>query len=95
MSGAIQEEHLVEAQVMQQVQAIYNGALKDVLQQQKPFFDKVAATDAGAKKPFYGCTEAQAQAWRECYVREEMRQGNVIGGIAGGLAKAGFSFCYL
>ena len=80
----------LENALLQRIGGIYAGALEDALKSKRRFLQKVKALDEGRIKPpqYYVDTD-QVGKWREGFVRELIRQENVINGIMQELDKAG------
>lgn len=89
MANAINWGDLYEAAMMRRVVMVYNEALKKALANQRAFLDKVQAVADGAIRPPAGYTDAQAARWRQGFLRELMRQQNVVDSIMNELNAAG------
>lgn len=88
--NAIDRCDALEAALMARVGEIYAGALRTAIKKRAAFLRKIKAVDEGRIKPpqYYVDTD-QVDKWREGFVRELMRQENVIEGIMDELDKAG------
>lgn len=80
----------LEAALMARVGEIYADALRDAIKKRAAFLRKIEAVDDGRTKPpqYYVDTD-QVGKWREGFVRELIRQENVIDGIMEELNRAG------
>lgn len=87
---AIDRCDALEAALMTRVSEIYAGALRTAIKKKAAFLRKIKAVDEGRIKPpqYYVDTD-QVEKWREGFVRELIRQENVIEGIMDELKKAG------
>lgn len=87
---AIDRCDALEAALMTRVSEIYAGALRTAIKKKAAFLRKIKAVDEGRIKPpqYYVDTD-QVERWREGFVRELIRQENVIEGIMDELKKAG------
>lgn len=88
--NAIDRCDALEAALMARVGEIYAGALRTAIKKRAAFLRKIKAVDEGRIKPpqYYVDTD-QVDKWREGFVRELMRQENVIEGIMEEINKAG------
>lgn len=88
--NAIERCDALEAALMARVGEIYAGALRTAIKKRAAFLRKIEAVDKGQIKPpqYYVDTD-QVDKWREGFVRELIRQDNVIEGIMDELNKAG------
>lgn len=88
--NAIERCDALEAALMARVGEIYAGALRTANKKRAAFLRKIKAVDEGQIKPpqYYVDTD-QVDKWREGFVRELIRQDNVIEGIMDELNKAG------
>lgn len=80
----------IEQATMTRVAEIYAGALRKALKNKKAFLQKVKDVETGKiKPPSYYKTEAQIALWKEGFLRELIRQNDVIDGIMRELNSAG------
>lgn len=87
---AIERGDALEAALMARVGAIYSDALRTAIKKRAAFLRKIEAVDKGhIKPPKYYVDAGRVKEWREGFVRELMRQENVIDGIMQELDKAG------
>lgn len=88
--NAIERCDALEAALMARIAEIYAGALRTAIKKRAAFLRKIEAVDEGRIKPpqYYVDTD-QVKKWREGFVRELIRQENVIEGIMDELKKAG------
>lgn len=88
--NAIERCDTLEAALMARVGEIYAGALRTAIKKRAAFLRKIEAVDEGQIKPpqYYVDTD-QVDKWRQGFVRELIRQENVIEGIMDELNKAG------
>lgn len=88
--NAIDRCDVLEAALMARVGEIYAGALRTAIKKRAAFLRKIKAVDEGRiKPPQYYIDTGQVDKWREGFVRELIRQENVIEGIMEELDKAG------
>lgn len=88
--NAIERCDALEAALMARVAEIYAGALRTAIKKRAAFLRKIEAVDEGRiKPPQYYINTGQVKKWREGFVRELIRQENVIEGIMDELDKAG------
>ena len=88
--NAIERCDALEAALMARIAEIYAGALRTAIKKRAAFLRKIEAVDEGRiKPPQYYIDTDQVDKWREGFVRELMRQENVIEGIMDELKKAG------
>lgn len=79
-----------QEECMRQIRRIYGDALETALKKQKRFFDKIEAIENGKyKPPQYYVQRGTVKKWRQGFVREALRQEQVIQGIMNVLNKAG------
>lgn len=87
---AIERCDALEAALMARIAEIYAGALRTAIKERAAFLRKIEAVDEGRiKPPQYYVDTGQVKKWREGFVRELIRQENVIEGIIDELDKAG------
>ena len=88
--NAIDRCDALEASLMARVGDLYADALRTAIKKRAAFLRKIEAVDKGQIKPpqYYVDTD-QVDKWREGFVRELIRQDNVIEGIMDALNKAG------
>lgn len=80
----------LESALMARVGEIYAGALRTAIKKKAAFLRKIEAVDDGRiKPPQYYIDTDQVEKWRQGFVRELIRQENVIDGIMDELEKAG------
>lgn len=80
----------IEQATMTRVAEIYAGALRKALKNKKAFLQKVKDVETGKiKPPSYYKTESQIARWKEGFLRELIRQNDVIDGIMRELNSAG------
>ena len=88
--NAIDRCDALETSLMDRVGEIYAGALRTAIKKRAAFLRKIKAVDEGRiKPPQYYIDTDQVKKWREGFVRELIRQENVIEGIMDELNKAG------
>lgn len=88
--NAIERCDALEATLMARIAEIYAGALRTAIKKRAAFLRKIEAVDEGRiKPPQYYIDTDQVDKWREGFVRELIRQENVIEGIMDELKKAG------
>lgn len=88
--NAIERCDALEAALMARIAEIYAGALRTAIKKRAAFLRKIEAVDEGRiKPPQYYIDTDQVKKWREGFVRELIRQENVIEGIMDELDKAG------
>lgn len=88
--NAIERCDALEAALMARVGEIYAGALRTAIKKRAAFLRKIKAVDEGQiKPPQYYVDNDQVDKWRKGFVRELIRQDNVIEGIMDELNKAG------
>jgi hypothetical protein len=88
--NALEQCDAIEAALIARISLIYGEALRTAIKRRAAFLKKVKAVDEGKIKPpqYYVDTD-QVDKWREGFVRELIRQENVIDGIMDELDKAG------
>ena len=88
--NALEQCDTIEAALIARISLIYGEALRTAIKKRAAFLKKVKAVDEGKIKPpkYYVDTD-QVDKWREGFVRELIRQENVIDGIMDELDKAG------
>lgn len=88
--NAIDRCNALEAALMARVGSIYADALRTATKKRAAFLRKIEAIDEGRIKPpqYYVDTD-QVDKWRQGFVRELIRQENVIEGIMEELNRAG------
>lgn len=80
----------VERELLNRAKEIYSAALVRALKTQKAFFRKIRDIDSGRiKPPKYYVDRGEVGKWREGFVRELMRQANLIARIMQELDAAG------
>ena len=88
--NAIDRCDALESALMARVGEIYAGALRTAIKKKAAFLRKIEAVDEGRiKPPQYYIDTDQVEKWRQGFVRELIRQENVINGIMDELEKAG------
>lgn len=88
--NAIDRCDTLESSLMARVGEIYAGALRIAIKKKAAFLRKIEAVDEGRiKPPQYYIDTDQVEKWRQGFVRELIRQENVIDGIMDELEKAG------
>lgn len=88
--NAIDRCDALESALMARVGEIYAGALRIAIKKKAAFLRKIEAVDEGRiKPPQYYIDTDQVEKWRQGFVRELIRQENVIDGIMDELEKAG------
>ena len=88
--NAIDRCDALEAALMARVGEIYAGALRTAIKKRAAFLRKIKAVDEGRiKPPQYYVDTGQVDKWREGFVRELIRQNQVIEGIMEEINKAG------
>lgn len=88
--NAIDRCDALESALMARVGEIYAGALRTAIKKKAAFLRKIEAVDDGRiKPPQYYIDTDQVEKWRQGFVRELIRQENVIDGIMDELEKAG------
>lgn len=79
-----------EEELIREIRRIYTGALQTALEKQKRFFQKIEDIESGKyKPPQYYVQRGTVAKWRQGFVREALRQEQVIQGIMNVLNKAG------
>lgn len=79
-----------EEELLQEIRRIYTDALHTALEKQKRFFKKIEDIESGKyKPPQYYVQRGTVKKWRQGFVREALRQEQVIQGIMNVLNKAG------
>lgn len=76
---------LVEKQALNRIEKLYMNALVTGLHRHRRTLEKALAAMSGALEPpsaYVAMGEQAVQAWRSGFVKELLRQGNVIEGIA-------------
>lgn len=88
--NAVERCDALENALLKRIGEIYSGAMSEALQRKKAFLQIIRDIDSGKIKPpkYYVDTD-QVKKWREGYVRDLIRQHNVIEGIMEELDKAG------
>ena len=88
--NALDKCDAIEAALMRRLGEIYGGALRTAVRKEKAFLEKIKAIDEGRIKPpqYYVDTD-QVDRWRQGYMRELVRQQNVISNIMDELDRAG------
>lgn len=88
--NAIEQCDVMENALLARVGRIYGNALRSAIRKKAAFLRKIKAVDEGRIKPpqYYVDTD-QVDKWRHGFVRELIRQQNVIDGIMDELNKAG------
>lgn len=88
--NAVEQCDAIEAALMARIGQIYGDALRTAVKRRASFLRKLKAVDEGKIKPpqYYVDTD-QVKKWRQGFVRELIRQENVIDGIMDELDKAG------
>lgn len=88
--NAIDRCNALEAALMARVGSIYADALRTATKKRAAFLRKIEAIDEGRiKPPQYYIDTDQVDKWRQGFVRELIRQENVIEGIMEELNRAG------
>lgn len=88
--NAIDRCNALEAALMARVGSIYADALRTATKKRAAFLRKIEAIDDGRiKPPQYYIDTDQVDKWRQGFVRELIRQENVIEGIMEELNRAG------
>ena len=88
--NAIDRCDALEAALMARVGEIYAGALRTAIKKRAAFLRKIEDVDEGRiKPPKYYVDTGQVDKWREGFVRELIRQNQVIEGIMEEINKAG------
>lgn len=87
---AIEQSDAIEHDTITRLVEIYAGALRTALKKKKAFLQKIKDVDSGKIKPpaYYVDTDT-VDKWREGFIREAMRQDQVIDGIMEELNAAG------
>lgn len=87
---AIEQSDAIEHATITRLAEIYAGALRTALKKKKAFLKKIKDVDSGKIKPpaYYVDTDT-VDKWREGFVRELLRQDQVIDGIMEELNAAG------
>ena len=90
MPNALTQGDRREAELMAEIRRIYGDALQTALEKQKRFFKKIEDIESGKyKPPQYYVQRGTVAKWRQGFVREALRQEQVIQGIMNVLNKAG------
>lgn len=80
----------LENALLKRIVGIYSAAMEDALKSKKRFLRKIRDIDEGRiKPPQHYVDTGQVKKWREGFVRELIRQENVIDGIMQELDRAG------
>lgn len=88
--NAIDRCNALEAALMARVGDLYADALRTAIKKRAAFLRKIEAIDEGRiKPPQYYIDTDQVDKWRQGFVRELIRQENVIEGIMEELNRAG------
>ena len=88
--NAIERCDALEADLMTRIAEIYAGELRTAIKKRAAFLRKIKAVDEGRiKPPQYYVDTGQVDKWREGFVRELIRQNQVIEGIMEEINKAG------
>lgn len=87
---AYERSSAIEHATLTRIADMYNGALRKALKTKRAFLRTVKAVDEGRIKPpdYYVITD-QVPRWRQGFLRELIRQNEVIDGIMAELNKAG------
>lgn len=87
---AFERGNEIEQALLTRVADIYSGALRKALKKKAAFLKKVKAVDDGViKPPKYYVDRGEEAKWREGFLRELIRQNEVIDGIMEELNAAG------
>ena len=88
--NAIERCDALENELLRRIGKIYSEAMVDALKRKKAFLQIIRDIDSGKIKPpqYYVDTD-QVKKWREGYVRQLIREHNVIEGIMEELDRAG------
>lgn len=79
-----------EEELLKEIRTIYGRALETALKKQQRFFKKIEDIESGKyKPPQYYVQRGTVKKWRQGFVREALRQEQVIQGIMNVLNKAG------
>lgn len=79
-----------EEELLREITRIYSGALKQALDEQKRFFKKIEDIESGKyKPPQYYVQRGTVKKWRQGFVKEALRQEQVIQHTMNILNKAG------
>lgn len=79
-----------EEELLREITRIYSGALKQALDEQKRFFKKIEDIESGKyKPPRYYVQRGTVKKWRQGFVKEALRQEQVIQHTMNILNKAG------
>lgn len=89
MANAVDWGDVYEAALMRRVAEVYNAALRRALANQAEFLQKIRDLDDGKIRPPTGYTDAQITRWRRGFVRELMRQQDIVDSIMRELNRAG------
>ena len=88
--NAIERCDALENALLRRIGDIYSEAMVDAIRRKKRFLQKIKDIDEGKiKPPQYYVDTNQVKKWREGFVRDLIRQENVIEGIMEELDKAG------
>lgn len=88
--NAVERCDALENELLKRIQSIYGKAMEDALRRKKAFLQIIRDIDEGRIKPpkYYVDTD-QVKKWREGYVRDLIRQHNIIEGIMEEMDRAG------
>ena len=88
--NAIERCDALENELLRRIGKIYSEAMVDALKRKKAFLQIIRDIDSGKiKPPLYYVDRDEVKKWREGYVRQLIREHNVIEGIMEELDKAG------
>ena len=88
--NAIERCDAMENALLRRIGEMNSEAMVDAIRRKKSFLQKIKDIDEGKiKPPQYYVDTNQVKKWREGFVRELIRQENVIEGIMEELDKAG------
>lgn len=87
---AVLASDALEARLTKRIETVYGAALKKAIAENKRFFQKLRDIDSGKIQPPASYdTPEKVKKWREGYIRELMRQENVIASIRQQIELAG------
>lgn len=88
--NAIERCDALENELLRRIGKIYSEAMVDALKRKKAFLQIIRDIDSGKiKPPQYYVDRDEVKKWREGYVRQLIREHNIIEGIMEELDKAG------
>ena len=89
MDSGIRKSDAIERAMMERIVKNYNAALKKAVKNQQSFFKKMGQIDQLQKRLPDNYTPEMVETWRQGFIREALRKGDVVERIANDIASIG------